>query len=250
MSETDLFSSLSEISTCRIFNALHFQSSWRRPFSTAKTLKKTFTTADGGRVSVDTMHIILKCPCWTPEDMGGAKFLEVPFAEGFWKAIFILPGLTRRFPWMQKRQHSLEELTSLLTDVKLAEILKNMRNKVVQEVEIQMPKFRMERNIELCPILRELGLVTALDDSADFSEMAETSPFCINSVLQKVRIDVDEYGTETPPINKQLTIMDQMDNFMPYNGEFIADRPFIFLIRHRDLDYIVYMGHVADPSAS
>ncbi|XP_055329850.1 serpin A3-1-like [Paramacrobiotus metropolitanus] len=144
-------------------STLHFRANWYRPyFREHKTFKMEFVTGEGRRVEVDTMHGILKVPCWVPEGMGGAKFLEVPFEDHHWSAMFIMPGAARKTWLGETKPQTMSELIDILTPARLTAAIHQLRLYKVNELTVQIPKFKVERDVELHDILWEMGLRTPL----------------------------------------------------------------------------------------
>jgi serine protease inhibitor len=65
------------------------------------------------------------------------------------------------------------------------------------KVQLYMPKFTTEYNIELVPIFEQMGLKLPFDEmEADFNKLTNTNDIYISNVIHKVKIEVDELGTE------------------------------------------------------
>ena len=82
---------------------------------------------------------------------------------------------------------------------------------------------------------------------ADFSEMTEVQLF-ISLVLHKAFVSVDEEGTEAAAAT--AVVMTRTAAPSEPAVEFQADRPFLFLIQHRDTGVILFLGRFADPKGS
>ncbi|XP_055345174.1 serpin I2-like isoform X2 [Paramacrobiotus metropolitanus] len=225
-------------------STLHFRSNWYRPFKEDRTFRMEFVTADNRRVEVDTMHGILKVPCWVPEGMGGAKFLEIPFEEHYWSAMFIMPAAARKTWRGETKPQTMSELVNLLTPRKLAAAIRRMEFHKINEVTVQIPKFRVERNIELQEALTELGFRTPLHCGVDQPRSH------VASIMQHVSFAVDERGVGSAlPVKPNRPILETMELCQVWHAEFVANRPFIFLVYQCLSGHIAYMGHVADPTA-
>lgn len=97
---------------------------------------------------------------------------------------------------------------------------------------------KMEYGIKkLNDSLIKLGMGEAFADSADFSGIKDD--IFISQVLHKAIIDVNEEGSEAAGVtvvvmNEEAGVMDPI--------EFIADRPFIFVIADNKTESILFMG--------
>ena len=108
------------------------------------------------------------------------------------------------------------------------------------EVDIKIPSFEVESTFELQDLLQEMGMVSAFGDWADFSNMTETS-VCIDKVLHKAKIKVDEEGSEAAAVTD---IEIRKTTAVPggKTPEFHADRPFLFAITEISSGAIYFLG--------
>jgi serpin B len=78
---------------------------------------------------------------------------------------------------------------------------------------------------------------------ADFSGMTDAGKgIWIDDVIHEARIAVDEQGTEAAAASAVV--------MKKGGGAVRADHPFLFLIRERESGAFLFLGRVADPSAS
>jgi serpin B len=116
-------------------------------------------------------------------------------------------------------------------------------------VEVFLPRFKMTDTLDLIPPLCSLGMVAAFSArEADFLGMTvkEVIDLYIEKVVQKSYVEVNEEGTEAAAV----TVIQ-----MPMKGArepapipvFRADHPFMFLIRYRPTNCILFMGRVVKP---
>ncbi|XP_055345170.1 serpin I2-like [Paramacrobiotus metropolitanus] len=228
-----------------LISTLHLRSNWYRPFKGERTFKMQFVTPDGRRVEVDAIHGIRKIPCWVPEGMGGAKFLQMLFEEdGSWSALFVMPGAARQTWRGPTKPQTMSELINLLTPARLAGAIRQMLFHKVNEVTVQIPKFFVERNVEMQDILCEMGVRTPLKCGSDQPGSN------VNSIMQHIRFGIDERGVGNAlPEKTTRPILDTMEICAVWHAEFVANNPFIFLVYHHFTGHIAYMGHIADPAA-
>ena len=96
--------------------------------------------------------------------------------------------------------------------------------------------------------LRLLGRpqLTDMAGEADFSGMdGHENWLYISAVVHKALVDVNEEGTEAAAATAVIAV--------PLGGEepgpsFIADHPFVFLIRDNHTGSVLFLGRVVDPS--
>ena len=116
-----------------------------------------------------------------------------------------------------------------------------------QNVLLTMPKFEFESQFRLDETLQKMGMPNAFSGNADFSGMTGPgSPLVIQAVIHKTFVSVDEEGTEAASSGIG------MNDSGPISA--IVDRPFIFLIRDRATDTILFLGRMEsateEPTAS
>lgn len=123
-------------------------------------------------------------------------------------------------------------------------------------VEFGLPKFRFTWGSEsLVGPLKALGMVQALNPSADFSGMStcglpDYESLYIADVLHKAFISVDEEGTEAAAATAVITDAATDGSVPGTPKELYADRPFVFLIRDRTTGSLMFIGQVVDPTKS
>ncbi len=88
----------------------------------------------------------------------------------------------------------------------------------------------------------ELGIV--FSDSADFSNINLTGGFSISQVLQKTYINVDEEGTEAAAVT--VVGLNGSTGTLPPSISF--NHPFLFAIKEKYTNAILFIGYVMDPS--
>jgi len=106
-----------------------------------------------------------------------------------------------------------------------------------ERVKILLPRFKMEYGIkELTASLTSLGMGVCFTDKADLSGIRGN--LRISSVLHKAVIEVNEKGTEAAA----STVVEIKETAIAEPPEFIADRPFIFIIEDSETGSILFMG--------
>jgi serpin B len=89
-------------------------------------------------------------------------------------------------------------------------------------------------------------MTDAFDRSAaDFSGMTGKKDLFISDVIHKAFVAVDEEGTEAAAAT--AVIMETAGAMMP-DASFIADRPFLFIIRDTVSGQILFIGRVLNPA--
>jgi serpin B len=117
-----------------------------------------------------------------------------------------------------------------------------------KQVGLFLPKFSVESTIDLNKPLVDLGMGLAFSDMADFSGITSDTSLKISKVVQKVRVDVDEEGTEAAAATAVMMLKAALPR--PPQVKFVADRPFLFIIREKTANVILFMGRVENPAAA
>jgi serpin B len=146
---------------------------------------------------------------------------------------------------LPRQVDGLDALQQKLNPANLAAWLgKLQRNKV----DLTLPKFKMTAEFELSKTLSEMGMPLAFTDKADFSGICSSEQLQIGAVVHKAFVDVDEKGTEAAAATA-VGVKAAMAVAPRPPVVFKADHPFLFLLRDRTTDSVLFMGRVTDPLA-
>lgn len=111
------------------------------------------------------------------------------------------------------------------------------------QVDLHLPRFKVEENYKLMAKLEALGMVSAFRADADFSGMTGRRELAISSVVHKSFVEVTEEGTEAAAATGVVTGITSA----PLNNHFHCDHPFLFFIRHNKTNSILFCGRVSSP---
>ncbi|OVA10493.1 Serpin family [Macleaya cordata] len=108
-------------------------------------------------------------------------------------------------------------------------------------------------NLEASRVLKELGLVLPFDPAeAELTEMVSdgTERLYVSEVIHKCFVEVDEEGTEAAAATAvgklQIASRPFRRRRLPVIN-FVADHPFMFIIRDNYSGVLLFMGHVLNP---
>jgi serine protease inhibitor len=114
-----------------------------------------------------------------------------------------------------------------------------------QKKKVYLPKFEFKFDKSLVDNLKALGMTDAFDDGkADLSGISDDSKLIISEVMHKTYIKVDERGTEAAAVTG-ITV--GVTSAGPDLNTFRVDHPFVFAIREKDTNAILFIGKVMDP---
>lgn len=207
-------------------NAIYFMASWSQQFDPGDTEDDTFTALDGTESTVPFMHQHLRT---NYAAVDGAKAIELPYVGEDVSMVFLLPE-AREF----------EAFEQTLDADRLFAILGEMSEAAG---DLAVPKFAFETEVQLRNPLAALGMSLPFTSDADFGGMVENGdgPF-ISEVYHDAFVTIDEEGTEAAAAT--AVVMDE--SAPPEWGELRVDRPFLFCIRDRPTDAVLFLGRVVD----
>ena len=213
-------------------DVVYFKGTWRAQFDVKKTRPMPFWFTETEHMDVPTMSQEGKFKTARIEEPR-ATLIEMPYYGGDLAMVIILP----------EAFDGLAEIEAALTPEKLNSWLGELDKATPDKTWVNLPRFTTRQSVDLIPVLRSLGIVSAFDATADFSGMDGTKQLYLTSALQRAFVEVNEQGTEAAA----------MTHFGagPSGGPptFYADHPFLFLIRDRGSGTILFLGRLADPRA-
>ena len=211
-------------------NAIYFNGSWLKPFDQDATSPGPFNTLDGSESSVDMMKLF-------DENLLYAKgndfqAVRLPYLSSDFAMTLIVPDAG-----------AFEDVEGALSTAFIGDLSDKMRSELIN---LEMPKFDFETEINANDMLISLGMEEAFDpDLSDFTGIADVEDLHITDVLQKATITVDEEGTEAAAATAVIVGVESMPMDDPIS--LVVDRPFFFLIQHVPTGTILFMGHVVQP---
>ncbi|MGC8970739.1 MAG: serpin family protein [bacterium] len=219
---------LNELTRLVLTNAIYFKGKWESQFDPKNTKDMPFYISE--KVKVDIPMMYQKSEFNYKEDKD-VQVLEMPYTGKDLSMVIILP----------KPDVPLSKVERSLTTKKLKNWLSTLSKR---EIEVYIPRFKMEKRFVLNDPLQKMGMVDAFDMiKADFSGMTPKPDLHISSVIHQAFIEVNEEGTEAAAAT--AVIMATKAVIMP--TIFRADRPFIFFIRDLRSGSILFMGRLVEP---
>jgi serpin B len=212
-------------------NAIYFKGVWDMPFKKAATREQPFTTNDGKKIQVPMMERRLHaCGFFEQPDF---QALELAYAGEELSMVVLLPRDPAGLPALEK-QLTPEHLDGWLTALR------------PEEVDVYLPRFKLETGFQLNQALEAMGIRLAFTDAADLSGMEDPGDgkLKISAMFQKAFVEVNEEGTEAAAATGVIAAPTAVVRRAP-PPIFRADHPFLFLIRERKTNTILFMGRLA-----
>ncbi|KAL4708389.1 hypothetical protein ACJJTC_019625 [Scirpophaga incertulas] len=215
----NIFSPLSFNSATRLVlaNAIYFMGNWVHQFNCNLTVDRDFHVDSKTIIQKPTMHQknIFK---YGENDSLGYKALEMFYKGGNFSFFAILPnavdnGIANLFNNLHKPSDFFNIYDSTST----------------QEVEVCLPKMKIESEFNLKEVLESVGVTDLFDSSkCQLSDiLQQNEPLYVSSAIQKAFIDVNEIGTEAAAAN---VIKVGATAAKPAPKVFQANRPFLYFI--------------------
>ena len=210
-------------------NAIYFNAAWKVPFDPQFTRPGPFTRLDGSSKSASMMSGSQPA---TYARLNNLQAAVLPYAGDELSLLILLPDAGE-----------FDAVEQTLGRELLGEVDAQQRGVALN---IHLPKFGVEQDLDLVPALRALGVVD-LFDAADLSGIDGTGRLIVSDVLHKAFVDVSETGTEAAAATAVLMGESGARVHEPEPVTLTVDRPFLFLIRDRATGAVIFVGRVLDP---
>jgi serpin B len=247
-------------------NAVYLKCEWGQRFDPKETKKKEFLVNGRVKALVPTMYLYAQLcrygafeadgkPFDTPggksrgaryyPGKGGFQVLEMPYKCCRLSMLIVLPLSPDGLPAVEKA----------LAGEKLREWVKHLTQR---DVEVHLPKFRLERRSGMKDALEALGMPRAFDPgAAEFQGIRDTNDprkkLHISGVLHRTFVEANEQGTEAAAVTEVEEFRgaspEDEEPQEPFTPTFQANHPFLFLIRDEESGTILFLGRVVDPGS-
>jgi len=225
----DLLDSIGRDAVMLLINTLYFSAQWAEPFHPMTTFDGIFHLADGTEMEVPFLS---------------TRPISLPVSVTDQYEVVSLPYDDGRLGFLLARPIDGTDLRQFALDFDLTETLTSLETR--DSVRVRMPKLDLTFNFQLNDLLQGMGLVVAFDDMADFSGLTEEDEALrISRVLQKVRLLVDEEGTEAAAataieIERTSIDLEQLD--------LVFDTAYLYVIYDVLLGIPLFMGILENPA--
>jgi len=227
---TRVIDNISDLARLFLMNALYFKGQWTDAFDKAETRNMPFFTNATTHINVPTMNRKL-----TVRSVFNDQYhaVELPYGRGNFAMVVVVP-----------QNNDLKSFLRGFTPATWSEISGALDSQTAgASMDVFLPRFRFRYQKTLNENLRGLGMVNAFDPNlADLSPIADIRDLFVHFVNQNTFIEVNEEGTTAAAVT---TVGVGITSVGP--PPFIADRPFLFFIRERTTNTILFVGQVLNP---
>ncbi|WJX34874.1 hypothetical protein P8452_22941 [Trifolium repens] len=220
-------------------NALYFKGAWIEKFDALKTEDYDFHLLNGSSVKVPFMTSKKK---QFIRAFDGFKVLGLPYKQG---------GDKRQFSMYIFLPDEKDGLSTLVE--KVASESELLAHKLpLEKVEVgdfRIPKFKVSFGLETSDILKELGVVLPFSGGG-LTKLVDSTVtgqnLYVSDIFHKSFIEVNEEGTEAAAATAATVLLRGIMS-APTRLDFVADRPFLFMIREDLTGTIIFVGQVLNP---
>uniref|UniRef100_A0A668AU76 Serpin B6 n=1 Tax=Myripristis murdjan TaxID=586833 RepID=A0A668AU76_9TELE len=215
-----------------LVNAIYFKGNWDRKFDADLTKDAQF------KLNKVTLYYDLMEKLFNRVESSRVELSRLPYKGKDLSMLIFLPKE------MEDDTTGLEKLEKELTYEKFVEWTQPHMMDTV-EVQVGLPRFKMEESYDLKDILTRMGMVDAFDvRMSDFSGMSPANDLVLSQVVHKAFVEVNEEGTEAAAATGVIMMMRCAR--MP--DQFIADHPFLFFIQHKPSMSVLFAGRFCSPA--
>ncbi|XP_035031661.1 antithrombin-III [Hippoglossus stenolepis] len=216
-----------------LVNTIYFKGQWKNKFDKGNVFVSDFHVSASRTCSVSMMYQEAKFRYRDfPNDH--VQLLEMPYLGDDITMVIILPS----------KDTALSQVEESLDLTKLNDWLNEMEE---TSVSVHVPRFRVEDSFALKEELQAMGLTDLF--SAEKSSLPGiledgSDSLYISDAYHKAFLEVNEEGSEAAAATAVVAIGRSLN----LNREvFLANRPFLLLIRESTINTMLFTGRVADP---
>jgi serpin B len=219
-----------------VTSTIYFEADWTSPFDVNKTEPCPFSTPTG-EVQVPMMTSSYRHQTRKSSDYENVKLFYGTDGKNFFYLDVYMPiGI------------SVEEFIAKKCLAALG------RQDSLRYGCLKMPKFFFENEIDLKPVLKNMGVNGAFDqDKGEITGMAfdkiarDSAHLYIDLIIHTAGIKTDEEGTIAYAVT--VTSMGGTSAVEPTSPDVILDRPFVYFIRAGAAGLVLFAGVVNNPNA-
>lgn len=218
--------------TLALVNTVYLKGTWLFPFERAKTKPRAFTLSNGSTTLLPTM---LQLEALNYADSESWQCLELPMSGGEVTMIVLLPRDTasRTKIETQLTPATWQAVTGALEDC---------------DVNVMLPRFSFSTQLSMTSMWQFLGVRTLFESGkAELSGMIASKGGFVKEVVHQATIEVNELGTEATAATVAEPFAAAAPPAPPKRRKvsFVANRPFLWMIIHRDSGLILFLGRFA-----
>jgi serpin B len=210
-----------------VLDAIYFKGMWLRPFDRTATRDLPFTLPGGQTVQHPRM---VQTGEFSYREDDTFQAVQLRYAGGdICMDVFLPKG-------------GLDEFLRTCTAENFEQWTGRMESR---RGTLELPRFKLQNEYNLKPILAAMGMPLVFAPQADFSGISSERLY-IGWVKQKTYVDVNEEGTEAAAVTgigaEAMGIRREPPPF-----RMVVDHPFLVALRDRKTGLILFLGVISDP---
>lgn len=211
-----------------LVNALYFNAPWEDEFSPSLTKEADFH----GVTKKSKVQMMSRSARMNYAEYYGCQMVELPYSGGRYSMIVILP------PAGMDADAMMQYVGESIYDTAMGMFQP-------RQVNLKMPKAKIETSLILNQALKNMGIKSAFTPAADFKGIAAMGPLVLDQVKQKCYIDISEKGTEAAAVTSaQIRLTSARPEAEPV--EMTVNRPYLFIITDKTNDNILFAGKIVN----
>lgn len=219
-----------------MINAMYFKGLWRQPFYDNQTFMSEFKSSPTQSKQTQFMSQTGQF-FYVESHQLQAKILRLPYKGQKFSMFLILP------------YHEEDNFDLFVNTLDSAQLHKAKWLMDETEVRVVLPKFKFDYSSNLNQVLQSLGIRDVFTDEASLPLLARGSGLegrlKVSNIIQKAGLAVDEKGS-TAFVATEVSLVNKFGD--DGSKDFIANRPFMFMIEDEINSAILFSGKVVDPT--
>nr|DBA14439.1 TPA: hypothetical protein GDO54_005411 [Pyxicephalus adspersus] len=204
-----------------------FQAKWESQFDIEDTEERNFTVNENKTVSVPTMRRQGLYRTFKDKEMK-SYVVEVPYTCST-VLLIIVPELG-----------NLHSFGTKLTPEMIKEYLSSLKNSML-DLYIPRVSFNNSVNVQFATLSMDMRSMFS-GDNANFSKISKKPRLRVSKMCHQTYANFTEEGRE---MNAAAV---SQSNYVFSNPKFKVNRPFLMLVYNKNMEIILWMGRVIDPS--
>ncbi|XP_052060807.1 leukocyte elastase inhibitor-like [Mytilus californianus] len=226
---------LDQLTFMILTNVVYFKGQWKSKFDPKKTTQRDFWMNENKKVMINMMWQKNTFKAGVDMDLK-CKAVELPYKGDNISMVIILPNEKEGLPELEKK------LSTLTFD----NLVKRL---ISRPTELVLPKFKIKAKIDLKAILKGLGVTDIFEAlKADFSHMVRScdqkGDLYVSDAFHESVIEVNEEGSVAAAVSSIFMLF---RSARPSTFEFVADHPFLFVIKDISSGTILFLGRYCNP---
>jgi len=210
-----------------LMNAIYFKGTWVTQFDKKATTESNFTDEDGQSLKVNMMIVT---DTFAYAEDAKAQYMNMPYGNKAFSMTVILP----------KQGKTTTEILNTMTAASFTSVVDKLEK---QKVHVYFPRFKVKQTFLLNKMLQDMGMKKAFQENAELDGIAALKPLFVTFVKHDTYVEVTEEGTEAAAVT---TVGVGTTSADPLERYFIADRPFLFVIREKSTGIILFIGKMGN----